>query len=240
MKAKRNITQTIVCLTIFSFIIVIWNSYVIAGTYREEFNGNKLDENIWEMKTAGQASYKVENGQLTMTSPADADGILLYWRGGDVSNGDFSVEVKVKVAQNTNNAAIIASIKKDISPTLNTAINPEWKTVFWCGSNTPGWYINNDSWKNSGIKGPELEGVWKIALTGDTFRCYFNGSEVVVFDKVQEPRFLCFGPDVYTSHYAGEMTVDWIELSGPMITNITSVTAERKLSNLWGNIKNGK
>lgn len=240
MKAKQKINQIIVCLAMFSLISVVWTSYVIAGTYREEFNGSNLDGNFWEMKMAGQASYKVVNGQLTMTSPAVADGILLYWRGGDVSNGDFSVEIKVKVAQNTDNAAIMASIKQDLPPTLNTNINPQWKNVFWCGKNTPGWYINNDSWKNSGVKGPEFEGVWKIALIGNVFHCYFNGSEVITFDKVQEQRFLCFGPDTYTSHYLGEMTVDWIELSGTMIPDVASVAAEGKLSSLWGNIKNAK
>jgi len=41
--------------------------------------------------------------------------------------------------------------------------------------------------------------------------------EVGVIDKIPEERFVCFGPDTYTSHYSGSMTVDYIELSGPTV-----------------------
>jgi len=160
------------------------------------------------MKAEGDASYEIVDGQLIMTSPGEPDGILLYWRGSDIVEEDFTVEISATVAANTENAGVIAFIKEDLPPTLNTTINAAWKLMFWCGTETSGWYINDDTWSRSDAVGPEFEGIWKAGIEGDKIACYFNDEEVVVVDKIQEDRFLCFGPDTYTSHYSGEMTID--------------------------------
>lgn len=210
----------------------------IAGEYLEEFDAKDLDPNLWEIKAEGDASYKIEDGQLVMTSPGVADGILMYWRGSDIRNEDFTIEIKAAVAPNTDNAGVIAFIREDLPPTLNTTINAEWKTMFWCGANTPGWYINNDNWQRAGAQGPEFEGVWKAEIKGNEIHCYFNGEEVTVFDKIQEDRFLCFGPDTYTSHYSGAMTIDWIRLSGASVP-ATAVEPAEKLPTVWAKVKIG-
>ena len=232
MKIKDSVYVAFIGFLIFSLFSLIWVLPVVSSEYLEEFDNKDLDPNLWEMKVENGATYVIDNGQLTMTSPAVADGILLYWRGCDVTDQDFTVEIKAHVAQDTNNAAVIAFIKDDLPPTVNTTINPEWKTMFWCGTDNSGWYINDDSWQRTNAKGPEFEGVWKAEIKGDKIHCYFNDEEVTVVDKVKEPRFLCFGPDTYTSHYSGEMTIDWIKLSGPLVP-AAAIDSRDKLPTVW-------
>ncbi len=241
MNLRRSVHLVIVCLLSFGLISFGWISAPIAETYREEFDVNTLDASRWEVKAEGDATYTIENGQLIMSSPGEGDGILIYWRGGDISDEDFSFEIKATVDAATNNAALIAFIRQDLPPTLNTTINAEWKTMFWCGANTPGWYINDDDWVNTGVSDPAFEGVWKAEIKGDKIKgdkifCYFNGDEVVTLDKIPEERFVCFGPDTYTSHYSGEMTIDWIEVSGPTV-QAAAVDATGKLPVIWGELK---
>jgi len=236
MNSKRAALLFVVCLSTVISISLGWVSTAISVEYLEEFNDSNLDPEVWEIKAEGDASYKIENGQLTLTSPDVADGILLYWRGSEIDVEDFSVEIKATVAQGTNNAAVAAFIKTDLPPIVNSTINPEWKTVIWCGSDNSNWYINNDDWKRSDAEGPELEGIWKISVEGNNILCYFNGAEVTAFEKIQEDRFLCFGPDTYTSHYSGEMTIDWIKMSGPSMPT-AAVDPAKKLSTVWGSVK---
>jgi hypothetical protein len=218
-------------------ILAVSVSTAKAADYVEEFEDTKLDPTRWEMKVEGNASFEIRDGDLIMTSPGVADGILLYWIGSEIDKEDFTVEIKATVAPDTNNAAIIAFIRTVLPPTLNTTINAEWKNMFWCGTNTPGWYINNDDWKRAGAQGPEFEGVWKAEIKGDNIICYFNDEEVVTVDKIQDDRYLCFGPDTYTSHYSGAMTIDWIKLSGSSVKS-APVEAAGKFSTSWGRIKN--
>lgn len=231
-------TAAFVIIGLLGFTLVFYNlpSSAIAAEYLEEFDSKNLDPKIWEIKSEGDASFSIEDGQLTMTSPGVPDGILLYWRGSDIEEEDFTVEIKASVAANTNNAGVIAFIKQDLPPTLNTTINAEWKNMFWCGTNTPGWYINDDNWSSTGVNGPEFEGVWKAEIKSNEIICYFNDEEVVTIDKIKEDRFLCFGPDTYTSHYSGEMTIDWIRLSGNSVPALAVEPAE-KMSTTWGRIR---
>lgn len=229
--------RTLLIICFLSFVAILGCvPAVIAAEYLEEFNDKELNPKLWEIMSEGAASYKIEDGQLVMTSPGEPDGILLYWRGSDISDEDFTVEIKAKVDPNTNNAAIIAFIRKDLPPIINTTINAEWKNMFWCGTNTPGWYINDDDWQHTQATGPEFEGIWKAEIKGDKINCYFNGEEVVIVDKISEDRFLCFGPDTYTSHYSGGMTIDWIKLSGASVP-AAAVEPACKLSTTWGVVK---
>ena len=120
---KYNALWIITFLLCYGIASVGWISTATAGIYREEFKGNDLDKKLWEVKAAGNASYVVKDGNLIMTSPDVTDGILIYWRGGDISDEDFSFEIKAAVDPNTDNAALIAFIRKDLPPTLNTTIN---------------------------------------------------------------------------------------------------------------------
>ncbi len=236
MSYKCCVYLAVICLLSVAITSPCWISQAIAAEYLEEFDTNNLDANLWEMKAEGDASYEIVDGQLIMTSPEDPDGILLYWRGSDIVEEDFTVEISATVAPNTENAGVIAFIKEDLPPTLNTTINSAWKLMFWCGANTSGWYINDDTWSRTGAEGPEFEGVWKAEIIGGEISCYYNDEEVVVVDKIQEDRFVCFGPDTYTSHYSGEMTIDWIRLSGPSVP-ATAVEPSEKLSTMWGAVK---
>ena len=229
----------ICCLLIMCLASLGWNSVSMAGTYREEFDGNKLDTTLWEAMLAGDASYQIADGEITMDSPGVGDGLLIYWRGGDITNENFSFEISAVVDPGSDNAALIAFIRDDLPPTLNTDINAQWKNMFWCGANTPGWYINNDDWQNTGVTGPEFEGVWKAEIVGDKIIHYFNDEEVGSVDKIPEERYVCFGPDTYTSHYSGSMIVDYIELSGPTVKD-AAVDASGKLATAWGTIKTAR
>ena len=82
MDSRRNAHLVIVCLLGFALAIFGCISVSIAGTYREEFDGNDIDTNLWEVMAVGDASYKLEDGQLIMDSPDVGDGLLIYWRGG--------------------------------------------------------------------------------------------------------------------------------------------------------------
>jgi hypothetical protein len=236
MSSKRNVPLFMVLLLSFALASLNWVPAVMAAEYLEEFDDPTLNTELWDMKAEGAASYKIEDGQLTMTSPGVEDGILLYWKGSEISKEDFTIEIKASVAANTNNAGVIAFIREELPPTLNTTINAEWKNMFWCGTNTPGWYINDDNWSRAGAQGPEFEGIWKAEIKGNVINCYFNDDKVVTIDKVQEDRYLCFGPDTYTSHYSGEMTIDWIRLSGSSVP-ATAVEPAQKIWAQWGEIK---
>jgi hypothetical protein len=239
MSTRGKMHLFICSLLILCLASLGWHSVSIAGTYREEFDGDSLNTNLWEAMVEGDASYKVADSEITMDSPGVPDGLLIYWRGGDITNEDFSFEISAVVSPDTNNAALIAFIRVDLPPTLNTTINAEWKNMFWCGTNTPGWYINNDDWQRTPAEGPEFEGVWRAEIVGDKIRHYFNDEEVGVIDKIPEERFVCFGPDTYTSHYSGSMTVDYIELSGPTVKD-AAVDASGKLATAWGMLKTTK
>jgi len=239
MQLRCGLFPIIVCFLCFTLVSFGWISTAMAGTLIEEFDNANLDERYWEMRTEGDASYEIADGQLTMTSPGVADGALLFWQGGDLTNGDLTVEIKATVAANTDNAAVLAFLTADLPPTVNTDINVAWLSIAWCGKNTPGWYVNNEIVQGTGTKltdaaGPEFEGIWKAEIKGDKVHFYFNDEEVTVVDKREDTRYLCFGPDTYTSHYSGEMTIDWIKLSGPTIADIESAG---KLPAAWGEIK---
>jgi hypothetical protein len=204
-----------------------------AGDFVEEFDGADLNPMAWEMMAEAGASYTIANGQLTISSPAVEDAALLYWNA-PIEDEDITVEIKASVSADTNNAGVLTFIKSYIAPTANTVMNGEFAAMVWCGANTPGWYINNDDWKNSGVSGPEFEGIWKAEIMGNQIRFYLNGAEVVTVDKVVAERYLCFGPDTYTSHYSGEMTIDWIKVSGP---TVAAVQPAGKLPVMWGSLK---
>lgn len=228
MGSRKNLSLVFAC---FMSLVLVFTA--AAGDFVEEFNSGTLNPMAWEMMAEAGASYSIANGQLTISSPAVADAALLYWNA-PIGDEDITVEIKASVDANTENAGVLTFIKSYIAPTANTVMNGEFAAMVWCGKNTPGWYINNDDWKRAGATGPELEGIWKAEIMGNQIRFSFNGAEVVTIDKVQPERYLCFGPDTYTSHYAGAMTIDWIKVSGP---TVAAVQSAGKLSAVWGGLK---
>jgi len=236
MNSKYNVHLVIVCLLSFGLANFVWISAAIAGEFTDEFDSKQLNEDFWEMKPEGKASYEIAGGKLTMTSPGVNDGILMYWKK-PIGDEDFSVEIKAEINPSTEGAAVINFIKEMLPPMLNTTINPKWLSVLWCGTAVGNaWVINDDNWKRTAVKGPEFEGIWKAEIKGGKIHWYFDGKEVIVVDKVAKERYACFGPDTYTSHYSGEMTIDWIKLSGPTVPS-AAVEFAGKLSVLWGELK---
>jgi hypothetical protein len=228
MGSRRNLSLVIACF--FSLGLVITAA---EGDVVEEFDSGTLNPLAWEMMAEAGASYTIANGQLTISSPAVADAALLYWNA-PIGDEDITVEIKASVDANTDNGGVLTFIKSYIAPTANTVMNGEFAAMVWCGKNTPGWYINNDSWKRATATGPEFDGIWKAEIIGNEIHFSFNGAEVDVVEKVQAERYLCFGPDTYTSHYAGAMTIDWIKVSGP---TVAAVQPAGKLPVMWGDLK---
>lgn len=228
MGSRLNSSLIIACFLSLGLVFA-----AAAGDFVEEFDGGVLNAMAWEMKTEAGASYTIANGQLTITSPGVEDGALLYWNV-PIGDEDITIEIKASISADTDNGAVLTFIKSYIPPSANTIMNGEFLAMVWCGKNTPGWYINNDNWKRADGTGTEFEGIWKAEIMGNQIRFSFNGAEVVVVDKVAAERYLCFGPDAYTSHYSGEMTIDWIKVSGPTIAAVQPVG---KLPVMWGEIK---
>jgi len=228
MGSRRDSSLVIACFLSLGLVFA-----AAAGDFVEEFSSGTLNPMAWEMMAEAGASYTIANGQLTITSPGVADAALLYWNA-PIGDEDITVEIKASVDANTDNAAVLTFIKSYIAPTANTVMNGEFLTMVWCGKNTPGWYINNDDWKRADATGPEFEGIWKAEIMGNQIRYSFNGAQVVTVDKVAAERYLCFGPDTYTSHYSGEMAIDWIKVSGP---TVAAVQPAGKLPVMWGDLK---
>ena len=228
MGSRWDSSLAIACFLSLGLVFV-----AAAGDFVDEFDSGTLNPMAWEMMAEAAASYTIANGQLTITSPGVADAALLYWNA-PIGDEDITVEIKASVDANTDNAAVLTFIKSYIAPTVNTVMNGEFAAMVWCGANTPGWYINNDDWQRAGATGPEFDGIWKAEIIGNQIRYSFNGTEVVTVDKVVAERYLCFGPDTYTSHYSGEMTIDWIKVSGP---TVAAVQPAGKLPVIWGDLK---
>ena len=93
---------------------------------------------------------------------------------------------------------------------------------------------------NPGIEGPFDPG-WNVVTleysdSKSKITFYLNGEEVGEVDKNQDvkSRYLYITPDPYTSHYAGTIAIEYVELTGPTL----QVEPLGKFASTWGEIKN--
>lgn len=239
---QRNISILIGLLSVFC---LVGSVNPLMAEVIDEFDNPKLNPKLWEMKQVGKASYTIKGGFLTMTSPAVDSGIMLY-HPRNIEDMDITFEIKLDVSGVVNNITC-GSIAKLMEPQLNTNINNNWEATFFF---VPGkWYIKQDP-VVIGQKPPNpagLEGQYKpdwniveITYSESEGKVIFviNGKETGVVDKNPEvkERYFYISPDTYTSHYTGEVKIDYVKISGPGSQGL-AVDPLGKLAMTWAVIK---
>jgi len=212
---------------------------------RDEFDSPGLDTSLWEMKIAGGASYEISGGSLKMSSPDVDSGIMIYYPV-NVADLDISFEVKLDTSGVVDN--LVTGFLADLmDPQVNTEINNNWEAnLFFVPDN---WYIKQDPIvvgekpPNPGIEGQYLDG-WNVAKidinkSSGKVTFYMNGEQVGEVDRNPdvESRYFYVSPDTYTSHYTGEITLDYIEIGGPDAPSAAAVEPVGKLASTWGRMK---
>ena len=61
--------------TIAGFVL---SMAALAFEFVEDFSAPALNQKVWDIKTAGKASFQIEKGILTMEAPGVDSGIILY------------------------------------------------------------------------------------------------------------------------------------------------------------------
>ena len=189
----------------------------------DEFEAPKLNEELWEMMAVGDASYEIEDGVLTMTSPGVDSGIMLYYPV-DVDDVDISFEVQLDTSGLVDNITV-GFIADLMEPQINTDINDHWEAnFFFVPAN---WYIKQDPVVigQKPPNPPELQGPYdhgwntvKIDSSESKGKITFflNGKEVGEVDKNPDvkSRYFYITCDPYTSHYSGEVSIEYVKFGG--------------------------
>lgn len=211
----------------------------------DEFDRPTLNPDLWAMKQVGKASYLIKDGLLTMTSPDVNSGIMLYFPQ-NINDVDITFEMKLDIS-GVVDGIYCASIAKLMEPQVNTDINSNWLASFWVTANK--WLIKQDPVVIGQIPPNPFEGPVdpkKTLIAEITYSkskgkvtVVLNGKEIGVVDKNQaiKERYFYLSPDHYTSHYTGEVKIDYVKISGPGATELLAVDPLGKLATTWGEIK---
>ena len=211
----------------------------------DEFNSPKLDENIWDMKAVGNASFEIDDGILIMTSPNVDSGIMLYCPI-NFEDVDVTFEVKLETSGLVDNITV-GFIAEVMEPQINTDINNHWEAnFFFVPAN---WYIKQDPVVigEKPPNPPELQGPFDIGWntvkidsseSKGTITFFLNGEEVGQVDKNPDVvgRYFYVTCDPYTTHYTGEVSIDYIKFGGPGALALV-VEPAGKLVDTWGSVK---
>lgn len=225
-------------LIIFLCTSVTIANLSFAGEVFDDFNKSTLNDELWVVKTASKGKYEIRDGKLSLLSPGVSDGIMLYWNH-NITEDEFIAEAKADTSGIKNGGIVLGFIDEILTPTVNTTVNAHWLAHF-VSRGVAGWYINDDNYSHEGDTkgktGKETDAVWKIEIKNGKITFYVDNKKIVTTDKTKTgPRYLTMSPDTYTSHYSGDLVIDWIKLSSPAIM---SVRPADKLSVIWGVIKN--
>ncbi|MFC1717487.1 hypothetical protein ACFL6S_27750 [Candidatus Poribacteria bacterium] len=232
---------------LFVFLVSLANVQSLGAEAIDEFDLPKLNEELWEMMTVGNASSKIEDGILTMTSPGVDSGAMVYYPV-DVENVDITFEVKLDTSGLVDNITV-GFIAELMEPQVNTDINNHWEAnFFFVPAN---WYIKQDPVvigqkppNPAGMEGPFDPGwnVVKIDCSESKGKITFflNDEEVGEVDKNPDvkSRYFYVTCDPYTSHYSGEVAIEYIKMSGPGAPNL-AVEPTGKLATTWAKMKSG-
>jgi hypothetical protein len=211
-----------------------WSNTSIAGVFTEEFDSKQLDERQWVIKTEGKASSKIADGKLVLTSPAVADGIILFYQAPITK--DITIEVRLDTSLIANDGSF-GFTDEIIPPMLNTDNHQHSRAQIYF--NADKWHALTDGVHQPPVPPIDVQGkagwhVFKVEIKKTTISFFVDGEDIFETDKILEKRFLAITPDWYTSHYSGTLTVDWVKLSGE---EVKAVEALNKLAAIWGNIK---
>jgi hypothetical protein len=224
---KKNILYFLIT---FAFLIFVFNSN--GGEFIDEFSSTQLDNSVWEVKQVGDASYKINDGKLTLTSPKPTDGIIFYYKE-EVNQPGFFFEARVD-SSGIVDSGYVTTTKTMTPPEVSNTYNALRLGQFRLKS--IGWLVRDENIQEVS-NGNVLGGMhtYKIELGKDNLKFYFDGNEVADIPKVAETRFFSVSPDPYSTDYSGEVVIEYIKISAPWIV---AVEPAGKLPMLWGKIKN--
>lgn len=222
-----------ICLS-FSLCFTVGFS-AFAGEIIEEFDSPELDPNLWEITTAGDASFKIDNGKLTLTSDGVTDGIFLYYIR-KIGKENITIEVELDPSE-IKDAGAIGFTREFLTPTVNTEINPQFIATFM-GVKPIGCYLMDETGQAQLVMSTDYDAeghLFKTEITGDRIVFSIDGEEVGELEREVPERYYMITPYPYTSHYAGSISIDSIRITGP---NVQQVEPESKLVATWGSVRN--
>jgi len=92
-------------LTGIVFLISLTIVYSLAAEVVDEFDSPELNEELWEIKLAGKASFEISDGILKISSPAVESGAILYYPT-NVEDVDITFEVKLDASAMGENLTV--------------------------------------------------------------------------------------------------------------------------------------
>lgn len=222
--------KSTLCLCLVLVFSLIFGPMAMCGEISDEFSAPQLNEEIWVILKAGDASYNIKDGKLILTSPKPTDGIILYYNQ-EVKDPGFFLEVRVD-SSGIIDSGYVTTTKVMTPPEESNTYNPLRLGQF---------RLKPDSWR---IRDENIETIldgkvtgmhtYKIELGNDTLKFYFEDKEVAEIPKVAESRFFSISPDPYADDYSGELIVEYIKVSAPWII---AVEPGNKLAVTWGIVK---
>ena len=228
--------KILMAAVIVCFVSLLFSLSVYAGILLDEFDSGEL-EDVWEVRAVGDASYRIENGQLIMESPAVADGILLLYTP-EITGEDITFEFQLDVSEGGDPSALIWFADEPLTPDVNTTVNTHLilRQTIVSGST----YVKIAGEVKAIADTPVDTGgpnVYKFEFTGNTVTFYVNGEKIDTIDKPDGVSYFHIGPDMYTSHYDKRIGVlDYVKISGPNVKPL-AVEPAGKLAATWAELK---
>jgi len=207
------------------------------------FDSPKLNPELWEIKVAGKASYTIDNGILTMTSPNVEGSIILYF---PQNIADLEINFEVKMDTSTmGDHIVMGGIAKLMEPATNLEIGYNWLSLFLL---VPGSATLKQDPDKPGQAFPPTDSevpyqagwrVFEIRFERDKTVFVIDGNEVGKVDKNKSlnERYFHISPDDFTTHYMGEVKIDYIKISGPGSVGLLAVDSLGKLATSWAKMK---
>ena len=235
-----------VLLLLFCLMSLFFLSNRVSADFIDDFNSPELDKKVWDLQTAGKASYEIKGGTLNIESPAVESGAMLY-HPRNIQDEDITFEIKVNVSELGDNISM-GFIADLLEPQINDVINNNLEATFYFVP--ANWYIKQDPVvigekppNPPGMEGQYNVGDWNVvqidlSKSKGKITFYINGKEAGQVDRNKDvkERYFYLTPDPYTSHYTGGCEIDYIKISGPGAASL-SVEPERKIASIWGQIK---
>lgn len=234
----KIIIISVMCLFIFT--------NCLSAQVIDEFNSPNLDKKLWEMKKVGKASYEVKDGVLTMSSPSVESGIILY-HPRNIVDMDITFEIKLNTAGLVDNI-VCGSLAEIMEPQLNDNINNNLEaslffTVDKCYVKQDPVVIGQKPPNPAGMEGQYEKNGWNIvqitfSKSKGKVTFVINGKTIgeVDINKDVKQRFFFITSDPYTSHYTGEVKIEYVKFSGPGALSLAVVKTD-KLTITWAKLK---
>jgi len=234
-------------LIIMSAWIAVFCAYSFAGELFDDFLTDEVDEDAWWVKTTGNATAEIKNGELILSSHDVPGSIYLLYKEAIPPGEPITVEIRMNLQANPNDGWF--GFLKDFpgDSHVNTVINDlKDATMFFVSGGGGQVQPRGEGGARGGnvnIKVEEFH-IFKIEITDTKYRIEVDDKEVLDGsrdDGIYTNRAIYIAPDGFDSHYENaSFVVDWIRLSGPTIPQrLIAVDALWKLPIVWGKVKQG-